>query len=241
MEIDYTDSFNRLRSDEVRRYLSNQIPKDVIGLILQYLNNDVKLYHNNTIDKSGSWLVTVIVSLDYKENKEYDEKYNKIGNLPLKNIKGDRIYVVDKIKNNTIQFVVLNTTLDFYKETNSGTVVQINKLNPELYLQELYTYFNTCVISISVSSISYQYAQKKWVSIVKRKGYMTYPSVMIINQNGYPLQFLYVRERSFNTYIGKYWEERAKDGCKVNSGSNDQYCDCEDCLNEISDEDIIDR
>lgn len=237
METEYTQEFNTLRHNIINESLQSQIPKDLIFMISQYLNDDVKLFHNNTIDKSGSWLVTVITKQGYKDIEDYDRKYTTLGNLPLKHIKGDTVHIIDKTKDNKIQFVVLNPDLKFYNETTNGTVVQINTLNPELYLQELYTYFNTNVVSISVSSISYQYTQEKWVSIVKRSGYMTYPSAEIIGEPGYPLRVQYVRERSFDTYIGKYWDQRVKDGCRVNSGRNDEPCDCEACNDEISDGD----
>lgn len=233
-------------ADQQLRVIDTQlksVTKSLVLLVHQY-GAPVKLYHNNHIDPSGSWLIVLSFEnkipqslLEYPGDPNYSNIEKCMGTIAFEGISElNDCVILKKPLGNQLLYLVLNSR---YDETNyflndRGVVLQRNRLTPQRYLITLVTdptFASTNEIkSIAVSSINTTFASSFFSKIVTGHGYFDYPTTVVTKQ-GSNIDVKY--KDAIDSCLGKsfddkiYWQKRSNKGCRLSSN-----CICSVCTQE---------
>ena len=111
-----------------------------------------------------------------------------------------------------------------------GLVTPLLGISPNELADKLRQKFAYQCESISVSAVPNAMFAREWIRrTIRSRGYMStlcweIHQDMQMHQSS-PIQY---RERSFNTWIQKYWEKRKTEGCSL-----EHTCECHICREEI--------
>ena len=132
----------------------------------------------------------------------------------------------DGIRKRT-SFLLLMPVDGLHVRTENGVIRGLKKYRLLDVIEKLSVMMSYNVSSIAVSRVEEEWFAKKWISIVGGHGYMTHWMWEVHIDASAPHRWTSTkfREKSFGTFIGKFWNERMDRGCALTS-----LCKCNECL-----------
>lgn len=206
---DNDDIINEIYGAPLKFVMEN---RDVRLIILNYLPT-VRVKSLPAHAQTGRYFITIDSS---KLVNEYD--FSKQWMLSLANQSTSTLEDLNWIfyhSNRNRTFVLLNSgsqeeTAESKYPNKRGTLVSPPIVEIQDLLMSLVTFDD--LLNLAITELDDHQFAHQWIHYVGCHGYMLYPEWVFYAYNS---TVFCQREKSFNTYIGRYWKKRQEAGCEL--------------------------